>query len=143
MNFKKIFSGIVSVTMLFSFSAQYMVKNETAMATESKSSSAFIESEPAIIADSSVGSFIANSMKSGDIAEAGEQESEVQYSGDYGIEDITYDPDSKKLSLFTWQAENCTAVVGFYSDDGKRMYTSEKVVIPQGSETKKNNIQRL
>ncbi len=135
MNFKKIFSGIVSVTMLFSFSAQYMVKNETAMATESKSSSAFIESEPAIIADSSVGSFIANSMKSGDIAEAGEQESEVQYSGDYGIEDITYDPDSKKLSLFTWQAENCTAVVGFYSDDGKRMYTSEKVVIPQGSET--------
>ena len=135
MNIKKIFSGIVSAVMLFSFSAQYIVRNETAMASGSKGSSTFIENEPTVIADSSVGSFIANSMKSEDITEVGEQESGIQYSGDYGIEDITYDPDANTLSLSTWQDEGCTAVVGFYSDDGKRMYTSEKVVISQGSET--------
>ena len=58
-----------------------------------------------------MGSFIANSMKSEDITEVGEQESGIQYSGDYGIEDITYDPDANTLSLSTWQDEGCTAVV--------------------------------
>ncbi len=38
MNIKKIFSGIVSAVMLFSFSAQYIVRNETAMASGSKGS---------------------------------------------------------------------------------------------------------
>ena len=51
MNIKKIFSGIVSAVMLFSFSAQYIVLNETAMASGSKGSSTFIENEPTVIAD--------------------------------------------------------------------------------------------
>ena len=124
----------MSAVMLVSVTVPEMAKNETAMAEGNTDPPTFMENEPTITADSSLGGFITNAMKSEDIIEAGEQESDVQYSGDYGIEDVTFDTNTNTLSLFTWQIEDCTAVVGFYSDDGKRMYTSEKVKIPAENE---------
>ncbi len=134
MNIKKVVSFILSAVITLSITTPYLAKNETVVAVGNTAPPTFMESEPEIIADSSLGSFIVKAMKSEDIVEAGEQDSEVQYSGDYGIEDITYDPDTNTLSLFTWQEQDCTAIVGFYTDDGKRMYSSEKVNISQGSE---------
>ncbi len=134
MNIKKIFSFITSAVLMFSCTLPYVMETKSAAAVENTDPTTSMEGEPELIADSSVGSFITNAMKSEDIVEAGEQESEVQYSGDYGIEDITYDPDTNTLTLTTWQIQNCKAVVGFYSDDGKRMYTSQEVDISEGDE---------
>jgi len=134
MDIKKVVSFILSAVMTLSFTTPYLAKNGTVVAVSNAAPPTFMESEPEIIADSSLGNFIVKAMKSEDIVEAGEQDSEVQYSGDYGIEDITYDPDTNTLSLFTWQEQDCSAIVGFYTDDGKRMYSSEKVNISQGSE---------
>ena len=124
----------MSAVMLFSITVPEMARLDSAMAEGNTDPPTFMENEPTITADSSLGGFITNAMKSEDIIEAGEQESDVQYSGDYGIEDVTFDTDTSTLSLYTWQIEDCTAVVGFYTDDGKRMYTSEKVEISAENE---------